>query len=66
MGDIVSLNTDPESVQDAARSYFQAMPTAARSIGVHMDPDGSPNLEDLRAATRDRIIIRLREISGSE
>jgi len=58
--DIVSSDAEPEVVMDAARAYFRALPSAARSMGVRMAPDGTPNAQDLRSATEDQIIIRLR------
>jgi deazaflavin-dependent oxidoreductase (nitroreductase family) len=51
--------TDPQEVKTNLMAYLQKAPQVARYIGVRLDANGRPELEDVAEAAKTRVMVRV-------
>ncbi len=51
--------TDPQEVTTNLMAYLQKAPQIARYIGVGLDANGQPKLEDVAEAAKTRVMVRV-------
>jgi deazaflavin-dependent oxidoreductase (nitroreductase family) len=59
-GEVLEGKDQPEAVAAGLTRYLQRFPQAARMYHVRMEPQGRPNPDDIRAASANAIIVRIR------
>jgi len=51
---------DDQGVANLLLSYLKREPRLARYMGVHMDTDGQPNIEEVAQAAKPRVMVKTR------
>jgi hypothetical protein len=51
---------DPDAVADGLRAYFRRVPQWAKYSGVMLDTHGEPNVESVKRAAQDKVMVEIR------
>ena len=51
---------DLDAVAEGLRAYFRRVPQWAKYSGIPLDANGEPNVESIRRAAQERVVVEIR------